>query len=167
MVRKPYKSTNTNKVIAMKKAEIIKEVLAIIEANNWEKADNYFSEDFFLTGPVPEPISKAEFYMLQKSLLQGIPDFKFNLGEIWVEDDKVHATVQITGTHTNDLEIPIPGIPKVKATNKKITMPREDVAFSFKKDLINKIHVKPVLNGGIMGLLNQLGVEIGEKHNTI
>ena len=151
----------------MKKTEIIKEAFAAMEAQNWVKADNYFSEDFIFTGAVPEPISKTEWEKLHKALQKGIPDLKFNLHECRVENDTVYAKVRLTGTHTNQLEIPLPGIPSVEATNKKITMPEEDVEFSFKKDLISKMHVRPVLNGGLSGLVKQLGVDISDKARVI
>ena len=151
----------------MTKAEVIIKAFATIEDQNWNKADDYFSEDFIFTGAVSGPISKAEFELLYRAIQGGIPDLKFNLHDIRVEQDKVHAIVQLTGTHSNYLEIPIPGIDPIIASNREIKMPEEEIEFSFKKNLINKMHVSPVLNGGLSGLLHQLGVENFEKAKTI
>ena len=89
------------------------------------------------------------------------PDWSFNASEFVEEGDTVRVTVQITGTHTGDLDLSPMGLPKVPATGKKIKNPVEHPVVTIKGGKITGVHVGDVTpDGGVPGILKQLGVEL-------
>ncbi len=68
------------------------------------------------------------------------------------------AAVQITGTHTRDLVLPVPGMPPIPATGKRVSLPEEHITFTFKGDTLASLTSDNVPGGGIPGLLAQIGV---------
>ena len=73
----------------------------------------------------------------------------------------VRVAVQITGTHTNDLDLTPMGMTKVPATGKSVSNPVEHPEITIKDGKITSIHVADVTpDGGVGGILKQLGVEM-------
>jgi hypothetical protein len=72
----------------------------------------------------------------------------------------VVAAVQITGTQTRDLILPIPGMPTIPATNKNVPLPGEHLEFTFMGDKIASLASDNVTGGGVPGVLQQLGVPL-------
>jgi predicted ester cyclase len=129
-----------------------------MEARDWEKVASYLSDDFTLSGPTPQPVGKNEFIAIQSAFMTAIPDWSFNLSQLEEQGDKVLATVQVTGTHTNELAVP--GLPSVPATNRKISLPEEHMEFTFKGDKIASLSSDNVPGGGVPGVLQQMGVPL-------
>src|SRR6266566_227099 len=71
--------------------------------------------------------------------------------------DTVTAAVQITGTHTRKLVVPMPGMPLIPPTGKKIALPEEHMTFTFKGDKIASLASDNVPGGGVLGVLAQIG----------
>jgi predicted ester cyclase len=147
----------------MEKTQIVKNLLTSMEQGNFEQVDNMVTDDFIFSGPVPKPIGKKEFKEIHKKLLQGMPDFKFNLKNLNESGNVVNASVQVGGTHTKELPSLMPGIQSVPATNKKVQNPEENVTFTFKGDKISAMTVEKLPNGGAAGILKQLGVTVPTK----
>src|SRR5258708_18531729 len=48
---------------------------------------------FKFSGPVPQPVGRADFLALQGALIKALPDWKFNAKSFKVQGDKVMFTV--------------------------------------------------------------------------
>ena len=140
--------------------QIVQVVITEMECGNMDLAAEYLSEDMIFSGPVPHPVGKQEFLAIQGALMAAIPDWSFNLMLVRVEEERVLGTVQITGTHTETLRLPMPGVPPVPATGLAISLPTETVDFLFDGDQIAEIRSEPVPGGGVPGVLAQLGIEL-------
>jgi predicted ester cyclase len=140
--------------------EIVKAAMAAADAGDWDKASGYFSDDMVFAGPVPEPMGKAGFVGMQTAMRAGIPDWKFNASDFKEDGDKVTARMQITGTQTRELKLPMPGLAPIPATNKKISLPNEPATFTVKDGKITRLETAATPGGGVMGLLGQLGVQM-------
>jgi predicted ester cyclase len=147
----------------MKKTKIVQELLKAIEQKKYDQAESYLSEDFVLNGPMPNPASKKEWLDLHKKLSKGIPDFSFNLKKLNESGNTVNASVQVGGTHTNEIPSIMPGVESIPPTNKKVLNAEENVTITFKGDKISSMTVERVPNGGVAGLLKQLGVVVPSK----
>jgi hypothetical protein len=138
--------------------EIVKSAYATIEAGKLSKFADMLTEDLVFSGPVPEPIGKREYVGLITALVAAIPDWKFNGKDFKQIGDKVTVTVQVTGTQTGELKIPLPGFPKVPATRKRISLDKQPTTFTIKSNKICRIEAEPSARTGVPGILAQLGV---------
>jgi predicted ester cyclase len=142
------------------KTETIKAFSAALEARDFEKAASYLSDDFVLSGPASQPLGKQEFIAVQSAFENAFEDWSFNSHDEVEQGDKAIAAVQITGTHTRDLVLPMPGIPPIPATYKKVSLPEEHLEFTFKGDKIVSLTSDNVPGGGIPGVLQQIGIQL-------
>lgn len=137
---------------------ILRDCFAAFEAGHFADAAGYFSDDFTLSGPVPEPVGKKEYVALQSGLIKGIPDWKFNPRNVRTQGDTLTCTLQISGTHTGTIPALMPGASEAPATGKKFTLPVEPTKATFRDGKITSFAVDPVPGGGVMGLFQQLGI---------
>ena len=143
----------------MKPTEILQEHWKAIEEKNFDKARGYLAEDFTFSGPVPKPLGAKEYIEVHQSLLGGLQDWKFNFSILNEQENKVLAKVRITATHTRDLSLPfMPEVSTIRATGKRVALPEEKVEVVLKGDKIAQLKVEQVPEGGVTGLLKQLGV---------
>ena len=138
--------------------EIVKAILAAVEAGDFNKASGMLSDDMVFAGPVPEPVSKREFVGLQIAMQAGIPDWKFNAADLKENGNQVTAVLQITGTQTKELKLPMPGMAPIPATGKHVSLPKEPATFTIKDGKVSRLETAAVPGGGVMGVLAQLGV---------
>jgi SnoaL-like polyketide cyclase len=150
-------------VFAMKPSEVVSSFMAAIEAENFTKAESLVSDKLEVHGVSPTPLGKKEYLGVHWALSSGLPDFKFNHKITKEEGDVVHHTVQITGTHTREMQAPIPGMQNIPATGKSVNMPEETVKITVAGDQIVRIDLQPVPDGGIPGLLKQIGVDLPKQ----
>jgi len=90
--------------------------------------------------------------------LTGAPDITVNYIPSSESYGVVHGSVQLIGTHTNKLDLRIPGVPWVFATGKRITLPREKVDIAVERGKVTVLQVASLPDGGLMGILAQMGV---------
>ena len=141
----------------MDRIETVKAFATTLEARDFEKAASYLSDDFVLSGPTPQPVSKQEFIAVQSAFQNAFPDWSFNSHNEVEHGDTVTAAVNVTGTHTHELVVPMPGMPPIPPTGKKIALPEEHMTFTFKGEKIARLSSDNVPGGGVMGVLAQIG----------
>jgi hypothetical protein len=144
--------------------EIVKDFMLALESKEYNKASDYLSDDFTYTCMLPRPLNKREFITVIKELKEGLPDMSFNVHDIHEverlkEEQEVEAAIQITGMHTNTFEVVPLSLPEIPETGRRVMLPEEHLTFIIENERITSITVQPVLDGGIPGLLAQLGVD--------
>jgi predicted ester cyclase len=142
----------------MKAIDTVKAGIAASEAGDIKKYESLLADDMVFAGPVPKPVGKREFIGLQTALLAAMPDWKFNASDFKENGDKVTVMVQITGTQTKELNLPMPGFPKVPPTGKRVSLPKELTTFTVKDGKITRLETANTPGGGVPGILSQLGV---------
>jgi hypothetical protein len=140
--------------------DVVKAGLAASEAGQGSKFADMLADDMVFAGPVPVPVGKREFIGLMAAMVAGFPDWKFNGKDFKQVGDKVIVTFQITGTQTRELSLPLPGIPKIPASGKRISLPQEPTTVTVKDGKISRLESAAVPGGGVMGVLAQLGISI-------
>jgi len=138
--------------------DIIKSSLRAWEANDATILSSLLSDDFTFSGPVPQPLSKAEFIGFMQAVLAVYPNFRFNESSITQEGDQISVTCQITGTHTGTLALP--GLPSIPATGKKVASPAEVQHFRISGGKITAVIAELAPGGVLPRLLAQLGVQM-------
>lgn len=141
----------------MSNIEVFKSGMAAFEARDMQKAESLISDDFQLSGPVPQPIGKKEFVGLQSALVAAMPDWKFNATDFKEDGDKVMAKVHISGTHTATLNLPALGIQSFAATGKHVQLPFENLTATIKNGKLARLEAEHVEGGGVPGVLMQIG----------
>ena len=142
----------------MNAIDVVKAGLAASEAGQTSKFASLLTDDMVFAGPVPQPVGKHEFVGLMTAMVAGMPDWKFNATDFKQNGNQVTATLQITGTQTRELNLPMPGLPKLPATGKHVSLPKEPTTFTVKDDKISRLESTNVPGGGVAGVLAQLGV---------
>ncbi|RJP77624.1 MAG: hypothetical protein C4524_07835 [Candidatus Zixiibacteriota bacterium] len=143
----------------MERVDIIKALVADLESDDPRQAAAYLTEDFRLIGESPQPLDKDAFLELAKALKRGFPDWSYGLGEYMSQHGRVIRTVMSnSGTHVQ--EFSLPGLRPVPPTGFSIAQPPEAMEFEFRGSRICVIRVEAASGGGLMGLLEWLGVEL-------
>ena len=146
----------------MSNTERAKAFMNAVGRGDAETAAGYMTDDCFITGPTPQPIGKHEFLGLHSLLARAFPDWNFNLGEATEEGDKVHLTIEITGTHTGVLDLTPTGmpVPVLQPTGKKIQVAEEHPVLTVRNGKFSELYLPVAPGGGLMSILNQLGVAV-------
>jgi predicted ester cyclase len=144
----------------MSAMDLVKDGLAATEAGDFNKLGSLVADDFVFAGPVPQPVGKQEFMGLQMALLKAMPDWKFNAKDMKENGDQVSMLLQVTGTQTGELQLPMPGMPPIPPTGKKVSLPFEPSTFTVKNGKLTRLDVQSSPEGGLMGILSQLGVKM-------
>lgn len=146
-----------------KGSDLVLELLHAEEEKDFDRVMKLLTNDFMFSGPVPKPIGVKEYIDVHRVLLAAFPDWRHNFTVIKEDENEVTGKVRITGTHTRDLTLPfIPNLGVVQATGRRISLPEEKVHIKLKGNKIARFDVEAVPNGGVFGLLSQIGVDVHE-----
>ena len=147
----------------MSSSDIVRKTMETLESGDVENAGSFLSDDFEITGPIPERMNKLQFLGLMKGLISAMPDFSFNPSEIKEEGGKVSMKIHVNGTHTGLLNLAAIGIPPLHATGVEVVLPEEPVTVTVKDGMIVSAKLNPVPGGGATGALEQLGIELSTR----
>lgn len=126
---------------------------------NLSKVAELVSDNFAFVNPV-EPMNKPEFLRFMDGLLTGFPDYCFNHSDLRVQGNVVTAKLRMTGTHTHELSLPMPGLKPIPPTKKKVVLPEQRFDYAVHNGRITTITPEPLPHAGIIGLLEQIGVKL-------
>ena len=127
---------------------------------DWDTFNALTSDDFQLIGPSPEPLNKEAYLTWIKSVVSANDKHDNNIELTEIAKAVYKGTVQMEGKHTRDWDLSFMGMGVIPATNKSWKNPREEVTVTMRKGKIIKCEVVVPENGGIVGILSQLGIEI-------
>src|SRR4026208_2137506 len=125
----------------MSAIDTVKAGLAAVEAGDFEKLDTLVADDYVFAGPVAEPLGKREYMGLQAALVAAMPDWKFNASDFREIGDVVTVILQVTGTQTGELSLPVPGVPKIPGSGKKVSLPGELSTFTVKDGKLVRLDI--------------------------
>lgn len=140
----------------MSNLDLARKALHASEAGDLATLGSMVTDNFEFLGVTPQALGKAEFLGFIQSLHTAFPDFKFNETTASESGDTATIKHKISGTHTGTFNIP--GMPAIPATGKKFVLPEETSVFTFHADKATKYTAHPAPDGGLPGILKQLGV---------
>lgn len=147
----------------MENSEIVQKWAASTANGDWETFDALTSEDFVLVGPGPEPLNKQAYLGWIQSVIQANPDHKNNVALGPVSKDVFKGTVQMQGTHTEDWDLSFMNLGIIPATGKAWINPKETLTITVGNGQVVKCEVEVPEDGGIGGIMSQLGVQMPGK----
>jgi hypothetical protein len=140
--------------------QIVQAVANAIDAQDWDAVRALLTDDYKFSGAVPEPISAEQWIGVHRALAAAMPDLRFNYAPSKSNGAHTTGTVKITGTHTGEFNLPVPGIPRVPATGNAIANPTERVEVTVENGKLKEWKVEQLPNGGLAGVLSQMGVAL-------
>ena len=146
----------------MTKAEMIQQIMAVLESENPEQVNQYLTPDFMLKGPFPGPLGREQFLEYIKALKRAFPDWAYHFIFIREEDgDSIRGVIQRQGTHQGDFSLP--GMVTVPATGISVILPIEPIRFFFQGEMLTRLEIEDASGGGLEGILEQLGAELPRR----
>lgn len=130
-----------------------------IESGDWHALSEKVDDQFLFYGPFPDPVGKETWIDFQRAVLSAFPDWAYNIEKVEKIGTSFEITVHITGTHLNELALPIKGFDSIPASKIKIEMPVEHALLKVRNGKVIEMRVEQQLHGNLPGLLEQLGVE--------
>lgn len=148
----------------MNDKEIVKEFHHAIEQGDLEQVRDLLDDEFvFDHGTMEGNMGRGMYLDAVAALQRGIPDLRFNLSDLQGEGT-VTGTAQLTGTHTDTLDLSVIDGPQVEATGITFEGPEEPAKWQIRNGKVAHHSVDAVPGGGIGGILEQLGVESEMTH---
>ena len=144
----------------MTKTETVRALLSAIEGQRWDEARGYLSDDFEFSGATPQPVNADAWLAVHKAFAAAMPDFSFNARDILEQSGEVLLVLQPSGTQTRELALPMPGMPAIAPTGKRVQLPPEACDCAFQGDKLVSYHVQSTADGGVAGILKQLGAAL-------
>jgi len=146
-------------------SNIVTAFMQALETKDFDGAASYLSEDFYFGGSMPRPLNKDQFIKFSQELAQGIPNISYHFHDLHEveeseEGNREVATIQITGYQTDALNLYQLSLPPIPQLDKTISLPEEHWEYVVQENVIVAIDVEHVPNGGVVGLLHQLGVDV-------
>lgn len=136
--------------------------MTALQSGDIELAADTMSDDFVMSGFAPKELNKNQFLATYSNLLASMPDLSFNMADELTEaDGTVQVEIEITGTHLNQLALPVLGIQPIEPTGLAVTLAQTKTTYHVDSDnKVSRMEMQPVVGGGLEGLLQQVGAEL-------
>ena len=93
------------------------------------------------------------------ALATAMPDLSFDIEQTTVNGDQATVKVRRSGTQSRPLSLPLPGMPTLPPTGKKVSV-EDAFVLTVQGDKVSHMHVESPADGGIPAALEQLGVKV-------
>jgi predicted ester cyclase len=107
---------------------------------------------------LPQAIPALEAIKVTSGLNVAIPDIKFDIQQVTVNGNQATVNVLWSGTQSGPLSLPIPGMPTIPPTGKKVSV-KDTYVLTVQGDKVSHFHIDTPAGGGIPAMLAQLGVK--------
>ena len=108
-------------------------------------------------GVLPAPMPALEAINMIGGLKAAFPDLKFEVQQVTVNGDQATVKAQWGGTNTGSLSLPMPGMPSIPPTGKKVSV-KDVYIVTVRGDKVSRMEVDSPADGGIPAALAQMGV---------
>lgn len=141
---------------------IVKAFFEALDSTDISQAERYLDDDYQLVGFTERPMNKEEMLDMIRLFKEALPNLKHSLSNFRIEDRVVKVTVQLAGTHTQNLDLRKMGIGVVPRSQKFVIFPNGNYEFTLKDEKITtQRDVSPSSpNRRMPGMLKALGVNI-------
>ena len=146
----------------MSAIDTVNTYMTALQSGDIELAADTMSDDFVMSGFAPKELNKNQFLSTYSNLLASMPDLSFNMAdELSEADGVVQVEIEITGTHLNQLSLPVLGIQPIEPTGLAVTLAQTKTTYHVNSEnKVTRMEMQPVVGGGLEGLLQQVGAEL-------
>jgi hypothetical protein len=131
----------------------------VASLNDPEKLKGLITADAVVSGGVlPQPAPMMEAMGIMGGLATAMPDLSIDIDQVTVSGNDATVKVHLSGTQSGPLSLPLPGMPTVPPTGKEALV-KDAFVITVQGDKVSHMHVESPVDGGIPGVLAQLGVK--------
>jgi len=132
----------------------------ISSMNDAKKIQSMLTADAMASGGVlPQAMPALEAFNVTAALFAAFPDLKIDVQQVMVNGNQATVKANISGTQTGTLTVPMPGIPALPPTGKKVSA-KDAFVVTVQGDKVSHMQVDSPADGGIPAMLAQLGVKM-------
>ncbi len=132
----------------------------ISNLNDSKKVLGMVTADAMASGGVlPQAVPVKDAFNVTAGMISAFPDIKFEVQQVTVDGNQARVKVNISGTQSGTLSLPIPGFQAVPPTGKK-AWASDAYIVTVKGDKVSHFQVDSPADGGIPAMLAQLGVKM-------
>jgi predicted ester cyclase len=132
----------------------------VTNMNNTEKLKSMVTPDAMVSGGIlPQPMPFMESMKVMAGLTTAFPDLKFEIEKVTVNGNTATVNAKWTGTNTGPLSMPMPGMPSIPATGKKVSV-KDGYIVTVQGDKVSHLEVNSPADGGIPAAMAQMGVKM-------
>ena len=125
-----------------------------------KKMEGMVTPDAMASGGVmPQPMPLMESFKMIAGMTTAFPDLKFEVQQVTVNGNQATVKAKVSGTQTGTFSMPIPGMPTIPPTGKKVPVP-DSYVVTVQGDKVSHIRVDSPADGGVPAILMQLGVKM-------
>lgn len=118
--------------------KLVTEVFTSLAKGNVAGVESSFTDDFKTT-VLNNPVDKKQYISAFNTLRKGMPDLQMNLHDVEETGNKIHALLNLTGTHSQELPSLVPGFKQISPSGKKIKAENVELEISVQDDKIREI----------------------------
>jgi hypothetical protein len=138
----------------------VQSLMDAVQMGQFDKATSLLSSDFKFSGPVPQPISAAEWMGMSASLKAAFPNLDYHFKVESVDGNTAHISAELSGTHSGTLDLTSMHMGMIPATGKSFKAAHEHGKATLRDGKIIAWAMEPSEGAGLMAILGQLGVKV-------
>ena len=132
----------------------------IAQMDDVQKTKTRITPDAMVSGGIlPQAMPAMEAINIMGALKTAFPDLQFDINRVTVNGNQARVEATWGGTNTGSLSLPMPGMPSMPPTGKKVSV-KDDYLVTVQGDKVSHMEVQSPANGGIPGALSQLGIKV-------
>ncbi len=132
----------------------------IAQMGDVQKTQGRLTPDATVSGGVlPTPLPAAAAMDMMTALKSAFPDFQIDIKNVTVNGNQAKVETAWHGTNTGPLSLPMPGMPSIPPTGKRVYV-KDEYLVTVDGDKVSHMDVQSPSDGGIPGALAQLGVKV-------
>ncbi len=132
----------------------------IAQMDDVQKTKSRLTPDATVSGGfLPSALPATQAIDMMSSLKSAFPDLQFDIQKVTVNGNQARVEANWHGTNTGSLSLPMPGMPSIPATGKRVYV-KDDYLVTVQGDKVSHMEVQSPSDGGIPGALAQLGVKV-------
>ena len=110
-------------------------------------------------GVLPQAMPATEAFKIMGGLRAAFPDLKFDVQQVTVNGNEATVKAQWSGTNSGALTLPMPGMPSIPPTGKKVSV-KDVYVVTVTGDKVSQVRIDSPADGGMMAMMGQLGVKM-------
>jgi hypothetical protein len=144
----------------MKHLDVVRSFFHSLEDGDLRRALRLCDRDLAVVTPGHRVLDGKDFERVMFALTQALPDLRYEPRELVEDTEIVSGLLDISGTHTRDLAIPLWGLPVVPASGRRVLLPGEPLEVSIRYGKIRRLGSPLQGARGLLGPVQVLGIEL-------
>ncbi len=131
----------------------------IAQMDDVQKTKTRLTPDAMVSGGVlPTAMPAMEAINIMTALKSAFPDLQYDIKRVTVNGNQAKVETTWSGTNTGALSLPMPGMPSLPPTGKKVSV-KDAYLVTVQGDKVSRMEIQSPADGGVPGALAQLGIK--------